>query len=396
MKRLILLSERMTLGGAQTLMYRIAREAKKLNIETVLHCKVLVDAQKQLLDEFKILVVVHRKWFNPKAINLEDDDVVITLLPHDYLKCKEHATRWELQCKILLYIVHPLALVNFCRPTSLIRYLSKVDICNGIRSGNIIFMDQQCIDTTFEKYRFDFSREEAVIVRLPIEMQPACSDEDIIRRIQNFEILTVTRSAFPFKGYVRGLIQVFNNICRESRQHLSLVIVTATSPGNDVDTMKRWIEESPFKDKITLALNVDNTSLRDYYASSSLYIGMGTTILEAAERSVPAVSVEAYTYDCLADYWFFKKPGDLVVREGEGRSIEPLIENLLAIDSEEYLSIARASRNAVAVMYTFNAFFDCVFKTGNKQNNISFSTALSWRFRYALHRVKKFFKSSVK
>lgn len=51
---------------------------------------------------------------------------------------------------------------------------------------------------------------------------------------------------------------------------------------------------------------IDYIELDKYILKSDLYVGIGTTVLEAIKNGIPAIPVRDFSYECLTSGFFMK------------------------------------------------------------------------------------------
>ena len=95
------------LGGAETLLLRIAEQCRKIGYKTELYCINLSD---EMYIDFKknCNKIVESDQPHQDCINsINDNDIVLTLLLDDFLDCEFYAKFIRINVKILCYVIHP-------------------------------------------------------------------------------------------------------------------------------------------------------------------------------------------------------------------------------------------------------------------------------------------------
>jgi len=153
-------------------------------------------------------------------------------------------------------------------------------------AGMLISMNEACLQG--HRVRYGYNLERKVVVPLPMiipgnnEFRPNSAD---------CVILTVARLV-DVKAYVSGLIKALAEIQKTAGRPFKLVVV------GDGPLRKRFekdAERSGIGSRVEFVGTVPYAELKDYYKRADIYVGMGTTVLEAASAGVPAVVAVAYT-----------------------------------------------------------------------------------------------------
>lgn len=325
-------------GGVETLTLREGEWFKRNRGDVCVITQVISDDMKGLYRKNNVEVIVLDKW-NAKRIH----DVIISKqqkidLIHmydlgDFLRYKSRYPKHDV--KIIYYCVHPLADCYFksakIGKKIFIGIISKA-IAKFNNNKNIIYMDEDTLTSNLNHYGLENDRERFTIMPLPYRIQTHS-----IHQKSNavFRILTVSRADFPYKGYLIGLIDELNNRYNDLPE-FNLTIISR----GDINVIKNKIESLNInvQNHITLIDGVSPEKLSEYYFVSDLYVGMGTTVLEAADYGVPSVIACYNTYELISVGRFDERPLDLGSNHGNGDSgIDDVISiaNLTAAEYEK-------------------------------------------------------------
>ena len=268
--------------------------------------------------------------------------------------------------RIFLYVVHSLIFgeennnISFIKRISrrfqLREYIQKI-----YQNGNLLFMDEMSLLTAQRIFGVIFHEPENSILYIPIEIKNFQIDlkNKSISEDKEIKILTVTRMDFPFKGYVFGLIDMYIEL-KNKFPYIKLVII-GDGPGLSQLVNKINSLEIQLRAGIELVLHVPYALLDKYFQSSVVYIGMGTTILDAVNNSVPSIIVGAYTYDLSNVRYFNEKRGDIgTVANSElnRKDCSFFVENILNMNFEEYHHFAHLQYCGLKANFDINDFFD--------------------------------------
>lgn len=152
--------------------------------------------------------------------------------------------------------------------------------------GMVIAMNEGCLEG--HRKKFGYKLERSVLVPLPMVIPKALR---IPPDDTECTILTVARLV-EMKGYVEGLIKDFAEIARGSKVPCRLLVV---GDGPLRPELERTARRTGLGHRIEFTGSVPYAELHAYYARAHVYVGMGTTLLEAAAAGVPAIIATAFT-----------------------------------------------------------------------------------------------------
>ncbi len=284
-----------------------------------------------------------------------------------FLTCEIYVKKCHLNCRTIMYLDHPNAIKQKILNNPVISKIfyksNRIAIEKYYKNGNLIFMDDLNVIGTQKDWNLDFNDIDQHIIRLPYDIynfDPNIIENRINKGKETYNILTVARADFPFKGYIKGLIETCAMLS-SSYHNIKLKIVTNSS-GKDI--IKEWKKqaESEYSTIINMDLyfDLDQQELNGLYNSANLYLGMGTTILEAAEKAVIAIPVRSYTYE-LSTLGFFSDNlclgslGDSYPLYS-GNTIND-ITNVLDMTEDEYREKSIECRDTLIKNFSLEAFY---------------------------------------
>lgn len=352
-----LLYQAVILGGAETLLLRIARYCKKSNITVELCCSTIAPEMdndfREVCSNICITQTPHKDIVNSAT----EQDTVLTLMLDDFAECERYAKKRRF-VKVICYVVHRDGLKFNIRYPSVDRIFAKAfrnQIRHYLENGNIVFMEQTDLDITLEYYHLREIRGEALVFRLPIETTDVF-DADIEKkarqRTECFKVLTIARADFPFKGYIKGLIALIGGLSKTDMQ-IELKII---SSGKHVDKIDDWIKELARDADVKVAYDVEYKDLPGLYNEAHLYIGMGTTVLEASDHAVPSIHIAPYTYDLIGEYFFHEFPYLAACKQGSSEIVKNLIVKTIKKSNEEYIQQCRVAKEVIDEQFSMEAF----------------------------------------
>jgi len=260
--------------------------------------------------------------------------------------------------KITLYVVSSNGLIKGSKLHSIFNGITSILYAKIIKelvtNESVIFMNNASLDLTEKYFGLTIKNKEDIIYYLPIEVRPY--DKNTISRkaeLETFNILTIARADFNFKGYIIGLIDDFKQLC-DIHDNMTLTIVTF---GKDEDKIAEKIKKLPneVQSKINLIGRTPYEKLREYFAQSHLFLGMGTTVLDAVNHSVPAIVVQPYTYENKTPGFFHKQPVRLTY-EGNLVPAVKFMESVIQMDKHEYEELCKKEHDTLKEYYCMDKF----------------------------------------
>ncbi len=371
------------IGGSETLILRMLRKLMNKNYEVKFYCQNIEDKILGQFQDENINVSIYGNRFNKIVLNeIKSEDILMFLGVTNFMKCKNYVRRKKIICNVLLYIVHPYTTIHFHNGIKKFIFEKSYNnmIQKEIENGSILFMDEQCLNYATKKMHLNLTSKakENCILRLFLEPKDEPNHIEIQKKIKDrknqLNILSVARADFPFKGYLKGLISIYSDLKKE-HDNLKLTIISARQ---DVEILKSWITEKEMhgiKD-IILILNVPYHQLEKYYKEAIVYVGMGTTILEAASQGDIAIAISPYTYECNGDCFFYQKPTWLLTEIGEGKSIKPLLEKVILSDDTTIEDMIYKTIESYNKTYDLDIFITKLISLKPTNNHTSFNGIL--------------------
>lgn len=358
-------------GGCELLIERLGKEMSNRSIiPYVVFQSIDTNMENRYLNAGLKLIGV-TKWNRKNVISSIDpkkNSFLITFTWNDFLLCNIK----QIGVYTFFYAVHYQAFEMGENKAGLIKQLLKRIGKNGIirlkRNGQLICMDEQTIEYTKRYYDFEFF--DLPIIRLAIDV---VSPREIIVYNEKINILTIARADFPFKGYIVGLIEWF----KTSSERTNLNII---SYGKDEKVIVDKINalDDSVKNRISFVGKTDYNELEKYYQNADIYVGMGTTVLDASLRGIVSIPVQAYTTDLVADKFFFEDYSKVALDYGSKSSFSKLVERYIRANDTEKTIWSETSRKAVVDNYGTESVVDNLIRIlgSAKDNRSSFGMDL--------------------
>jgi hypothetical protein len=226
----------------------------------------------------------------------------------------------------------------------------RLGLQKALKENKIIVMDEKTIEYAEDYYKGTllFSRLHNKIVRIFVEdsgYNEFKLNEKIVSK--TFNILAIARAEFPFKGYLLGLVRDFPKYA-DYQTYLDIV-----SYGPDIKKLKDelLILNESYKGRVKIHGKKTHKELFPYFDSSNVYVGMGTTILDAAVRKVISIPIQSYTDKVFASNYFHLNYRN-VVDDGKGHNnFAQLIQGIRNMNEMEYKKACNESRDIVLQYY---------------------------------------------
>lgn len=397
-ERFVLISYVSNYGGIETLMIRMARWLKENGYSSVIltdsERKADPDLLRELQRDSAVFSIPFRGYRNLSlhdfAIRTDERLKVIVFSYPGYLIADE-IRRQVKKSQILFYDPHQYGLIlEFYVSNPLLKKAAHIWAKHLVRrmdrQQELVYMDGLCMERTARTYGCS-SRPDLVI---PLAMKLHHFDREKTLETygrKEFHILTVSRMEFPFKGYVIGLIGLFEQLCRQyPGLHLQLV-----GDGSNQKELKNRLGhlEPDIRKRVHWHGNVPYEKLGSYFEKANLYIGMGTTVLDAANHGIISLPVGSYTYQCKGYGFLYEDPMNLGGIGGRTELLG-LIRNVLSFTAEEYCRCVELQFDALRPLYDSDHVMHGFLRWKNRSHG---SILHGWergaiRFGRALWRMK--------
>lgn len=236
----------------------------------------------------------------------------------------------------IAYMLHPEAFVykddksNFFNKIFFNREYKKIKT-KLIKNNILYFLSEEhkktFVHTTYKK------QIDGRILRLGININDL-NKEKILHHYNKREkiLLTVSRFDFPFKNYLKGLVKSLAVI---DNQNIRMKII---GWGKDEKELVKTIKKLPssLQQRISIIGGVSYSELCDYLNDSYIYIGEGTSVLDAINNNVVSIVVNEYDDECKTD-GFFSDNYNVTTTSCTKYKIDYLLNKVLSFSEEEYV-----------------------------------------------------------
>lgn len=307
-------------GGSQTLIYRMCEWLHEKKIKTVVMCNSADN--KEIVSKLENINVVidcfppedyHHTKNMLVSLLKEDKDLLVVNFGFDrYMNIECTKAKYHLEFNNIIYDIIPTTFFKGegVKSKFLKKHAKKVysSVVLRMLANNAIRTLEDTYITGVRGY-YNFTAEEfsPKILRLPMKCKRLDNYEQIIK--QGFEsdlILSAARADFPFKGYLVGLVDQFCEIKKEKPS----VRLKIFSDGGDMHILRDKVNAVPEEIRKDISLNswISYEELYQEMQKAKVYIGMGTTVMDAALNYKPSVVVSFDTMNCLSAGLFTDNP----------------------------------------------------------------------------------------
>ncbi len=365
-------------GGSHTLMLRMCNWLCKNHIRTGIFCnnknnKEIVEELENLGVEIYVIDIQNSKLVGKLLKTIEDEVKIINFSWNFYLDMERAKRVCKLEFDNLVYCIHVGTFQkgsgfksNFMKRYSIKRYKGIFERMN--QNNALIMMDEVCYRISKEFLDAKIERDPPIF-RIPMECKDISQDkiESIINDgFRNQIIMTASRAEIPYKGYLLGLIDDFERL-KKRYPYVKLEIISA---GEDIGLVEERIERLPnnVKKDIILHAWMEYELLKKQLEKSMIFIGMGTSILDAALKYKPAIPVKFYTVQNKAESVFAENPQNICAGEQCTSDAYPLIAKLLGLSEDQYKEASFASFCAAKENYNIESIMNRLIKITTNNN----------------------------
>lgn len=366
--QIVIINPHFILGGTDTYFYRMFKWLRKHEYDSSLFLFENSSYDKSFLNQLIELGV--KVYFNipcfkrsdegkPSRIklNLDKSKEIFFIYARfeDFLIAKKIETvNKEYKFTHFCYMLHPEAL----NPgTSQIR---KQVIKKMWENNYINIMDKERYNSFLNKNEISNRDDSLALFPIGIDIPEVCPVKEKNRSI--FRILSILRFDFPFKAYIFGLIDTFSNLFI----HYPNIRLTIIGWGEGKKEINDYISALPMKAQkmIELLGPIDYIELDKYILKSDLYVGIGTTVLEAIKNGIPAIPVRDFSYECLTSGFFYEMP--YVIHEDGYYEIKQYLEDVLNMSSAEYKCLIENCYLKLVANYKLDSIMTRILNISNK------------------------------
>ena len=368
-------------GGSHTLMLRMCRWLRAHDVTVGVLCisdsnTEIVGAMQQIGVSIEVVgnYDLKRLHNSVKKYYTKDVDVkIINLYLGKWLDIECVKGKYNIPVQNILYDIHPETFYKGAGlPLKILRNYAKWEfrrIAKKIyRNSAIISMEETNIKSAREyliiKNPDDYN---PMILRLPMICERKNNYEDIIRKgFESNVIMAAARADFPYKGYLMGLVEDFASL-KENFPNIKLCLVVA---GHDMSLLKGKINSfaNYIKKDIKIHGWLTYSELLSEMQNCKVFVGMGTTILDAALQYKPVVSAAFNTLENKTCGLFSDNPFTLGPIENECHFSLNDLKSILDLDYKQYSEQCKRSFETVFTHYNIDKMMPALLEQMPKTN----------------------------
>ena len=313
---IIIARKDITYGGAELLIERVALEMIKRRDFGFILTNRISDTMKNRFENANIPYVLI-DWYSvrdiKKALKNIENPQILTVWVHDYLYLDIIRSCFKtIKFGLLHYVVTGDDLVigksigNKIIKNYFFNYYKK-HIVESNKNNEIIYMDPYCrqyaenyydiqlISTTYFNNPYDSDDLNIEFIKKKAKI-----------RNSKFEILSISRAELEMKGYLVTLLSKFP-LFHKKHQNASLTIISFGPDEHKLKEIYDTFDEETQK-YVHLIGQTKYEDLKSYFNKASVYVGMGTTLLDAANHGLCVIPVLPYTQAFVSEGTFDNIP----------------------------------------------------------------------------------------
>ncbi|PHX05724.1 hypothetical protein [Vibrio splendidus] len=330
------------LGGTKTLISRLAKQLIEQDFEVSILFKSS-DANTSVLSIFPkgcklkfISVEAQRKVLYPYNIKehipkLDSEYHAIISLSFDgYYFSKVLGQFYNIKGPKYWYVVNPEVYIDDPLTTKAKRMLMK-----GDNENNFIFMNKEC------SYQFSDVFEHK-IVPLPVSMRKETNPNN-----HSYTIVSIGRICSLMKTYNWSLIPV---IIKLKEKFPNLVwYIYGDGGSEDVEDLKKTIMSNDCGGFIKYMGKVEYNDMERVLDGKSMFIGMGTSAVEAASTGIPTIVPIAFEKKPVSYGFLHELPAGNVGEKSLGlkvQNISSLINKVFEFNENEFILLSEKTKKS--------------------------------------------------
>jgi len=380
-KKILFIYDYLYTGGIETLILRIANwlvvEGYELTIilrkkgEIAEH----INHKVTVIELGKTYRLLYLPYFSKKVLkkcNFYNFDYIMSFHPRSNWIAANLIDNLNLKSKYVTGVYHPRAYFN--HDLHLSEKICYKYLLSHQNSDSILFMN----DETKLHHQVNLSTvfPKSIIWPLPVEERKI---EE--RKISKYKFVSIGRFA-KFKTYNIYMMSIIRKLLDEGFE----IIYEIYGSGELEKYMKEEIRRFSLEKNVFLKGNLDYSSFSKVLESAYLFIGMGTSVIEASFCKVPSlVAIEnakkSISYGFLHQLPYYnvgEKNSNL-----KENDVYALIKNLLSLDEKSYNLISNEAYQYVQV-YSLTNLMPKWLKQINKISIVNTKIPLFYKYLYLI------------
>lgn len=255
---------------------------------------------------------------------------------------------------------------------------------NYISSESKLFMNP-LVQKSHENI-FGTKFQNSKIWPLPID---AITYKNINRNPLKYKVVSIGRLT-GFKTYNQYMINVVKTL-RDEGYNIEYYVY---GEGEQFDEIQNLIKFNNLEESVFMKGTIDYNQISEVLADAFVFIGMGTSVIEAGLNKVPSIVAIAYSTDSVSHGFIHELPmyncGEVV--EGlKIEKVENLIKRLIELNDSQYQELCDKTYDFLSQKYDLNILMnDLINYIGENQQKLRLKRSFSMPVLYL---IKSSFKS---
>lgn len=345
-KNILFVYDYLYTGGIETLILRMSKWliSQGYAVSIILRKKGeiadLLDPKIEVIElgksyRYLYLPFVSRKV--SKNNDFEKFDYIMSFHPRSNWIASNLIDNLNLKCKYITGVYHPRAYFN--KDLHLSEKICYKYLLDNQENKSILFMNEDTKKHHIDNLNADFKSS-------PIWPLPVADKENICKKLyKKYKFISIGRFA-KFKTYNLYMIDIINNLVKKGYD----IYYDIYGTGELEPYMKKKIAEYSLEKRIILHGNLNYSNFSKVLENAYLFIGMGTSVVEASFSKVPSLvaienSKDSKSYGFLNDLPYYnvgERNNSL-----EEKDVEKMISELLLKNDDEYNEICEKSYSYV-------------------------------------------------
>ncbi|QKJ23781.1 glycosyltransferase [Poseidonibacter lekithochrous] len=345
-KNILFVYDYLYTGGIETLILRMSKWliSQGYSVSIILRKRGeiadLLDPKIEVIELGKYYRYLYLPFISRKVSqsnNFEKFDYIMSFHPRSNWIASNLIDNLNLKCKYITGVYHPRAYFN--KDLHLSEKLCYKYLLDNQENKSILFMNEDTKKHHSDNLNSDFNSS-------PIWPLPVADKENSSKKpYKKYKFISIGRFA-KFKTYNLYMIDIINNLVKKGYDiHYDIYGTGELEP-----YMKKKIAEYSLEKRIILHGNLSYSNFSKVLEDAYLFIGMGTSVVEASFSKVPSLvaienSKDSKSYGFLNDLPYYnvgERNNSL-----EEKDVETMISELLLKSDEEYNEICEKSYSYV-------------------------------------------------
>lgn len=376
-------------GGTATLAFRLGCALQEKNYD-IFYIKELSNnnENEEMMKKknFNVITLPQKKW-KQQIIEITNSYESVTLFTYifSYLYILEQIKYLMMKKKIVvntfLYAALPDAMIIGTNKKmknkfmfNILNKLNKKYVYELHNNRQILYQDEFTIENHKNFFGFSIKNTSDFIFRIPYDLNFYRSYNKKEKKI----ISTMARIDFPFKGYIIGLVDIYTKIKKDIDVELWII-----GNGRSFSILEKKLASLNTKERAGIKLfgNLNYDIAKNKIAQSTVFVGMGTGVLDAASVYVPSIAVQIDTYKCLGKGFLYRYPNFVGFLDDKDLiDVTDKIYNILNLKEQEYQEICKQSQKIIEDFYSVDTFINKLIRLENSKKLISKSALFKHKF----------------